>query len=591
MYDDREFLSLAPGAFEVQEFTPSTLCFNVTRQCVDTLTAKIAKNRPLPKAVTNGGNWKQKRRAKRLSKFFDGQFDQSRVWQTLPLIVRDAALFGTGITHNFREGNKIVSERVFPWELRLDPKDAEHGTPRVLYFRRWYDKDVLIEKFPDFAEEIEVAKSPSDEIDMDEWGNPSPDENMVLVVECWHLRSGEEASDGKHAICIPGTTLFYESYDKDYFPFTVLRYSHQLAGFFGTGLAHQLAGIQYEINSTAQQVQEAHYIMGTGVIFVDNNSDVETDTITNGRGMIVRYTNVKPEWHNPQPVHPDTYSYMLSLIPKAYEMTGISQMAAQSQNPLGKSASGAALAQFNDIETERFVLFGRSVEDFCIELAWQFYELAEEVYAEDKSYVVKAGEKKRGQHVLSEVKYADVKMDRDSFTLRVFPTSLLSQTPALRRAEVESWANAGWISREEAFALLDMPDTDRFLSLVTAARETVEEIVDRILDADLDKVDGDEPEVYVYPEPTFNLQLCLSMGMQMYLDARLDGCPTENLTLLSQWLEDVRAEIEKLKPPAPANQLVNPNNAGISPSVAAPGVPAASPEQAMAMNGVAPAAA
>lgn len=572
MYDDREFLSLAPGAFELHDFVPSTLCFNVVRQCVDTLTAKIAKNRPLPKAVTNGGEFKQQRRARKLSKFFDGQFDASSVWKTLPMLVRDAALFGTGIAHNYRVGSKIIHERILPWELRVDPRDAQYGTPRTIILRRWIDRQVVLDRFPEHAEWIEqgLGKSDWEEGGYDDYGT-SLNDDMVLVLEAWHLKSGEDADDGRHTIVVHGKTLVYESYERDYFPFTVLRYTQSICGFFGTGLAQQLTGIQFEINSVAQKVQESHYLMGGGVVFIDNNSDVEFDRLSNGVGIAVRYTNTKPEWHNPQPVHPDTYNFMLSLIPKSFEMTGISQLSAQSKNPLGASASGAALAEYNDIETERFIVFGRAVEDACIDTAWQFFDLAEEIQEDEESYTVRASTRNRGQHVLEQVKYSDVRMDRESFTLRVFPTSLLSQTPALRRQEITELASAGWVNRDEALALLDLPDTEKFLSLSRAAQETVDEIVERILDAD----DPEAPDVYVYPEPAFNLLLCLKRGVQAYLDARLANAPAENLSVLAQWLDDVRQEISK----AAGGQ--GPGN-GATVTEAAP-VTAATPEQPATM--------
>jgi bifunctional pyridoxal-dependent enzyme with beta-cystathionase and maltose regulon repressor activities len=75
-------------------FEPSTLAFNVVRQNVDTLTAKIAKNRPLPMPLTTGGNYEQQRRAKLFGRAIDGQFDLAKVWEVSPVIARDAALFG-----------------------------------------------------------------------------------------------------------------------------------------------------------------------------------------------------------------------------------------------------------------------------------------------------------------------------------------------------------------------------------------------------------------------------------------------------------------------------------------------------------------
>ena len=80
----------------VSAFGPKSLQFNVVRRNVDTTQAKIAKARPLPLALTSGGDFRQRRRAQKLSKFFSGMFDELSVFETSELVARDALIFGTG---------------------------------------------------------------------------------------------------------------------------------------------------------------------------------------------------------------------------------------------------------------------------------------------------------------------------------------------------------------------------------------------------------------------------------------------------------------------------------------------------------------
>jgi hypothetical protein len=579
LYDDSELTGLGPTSWMQYDYEPSKLAFNVIRQTVDTLCAKISKNQPLPTPVTSGGNWQQKRRAQKMGKAIQGQFELSGVWRMSPTIARDTGLYGTGITHNYRVGKTIYHERVFPWEVVVDPREAMYGKPRSFYVRRWVDKYVLIERFPEFEQQI--LECDNKEVEVYDLGYDDTCD-LVLVVEAYHLSSRDledrdpdyesdaqleessitdqpdprrdedgpsEASgpkrpahDGCHIICIGNATLLKEPWRRQYFPFSVLRMGEPLVGWFGTGLAKQLTGLQYTINETASVVQEAHALTG-GYILVEDGSNVDTDKIDNGRGTILKYNGTRPDWINPQPVHPDTWNFILGLIPKAFEMTGVSQLSAQSQKPPGIE-SAVALNTFNDIETERFSMFARAYEEYHIDVAWQFFDLWEEIANEYGTTSIKVQSRDRGQRILKELDYKQIRLDRESFVLDVFPTSLLSKKPAARIEELESFINAGWLTREDAMMLLEMPDLERAGNLILAATRIIEQSIDKMLDAD----DPSDPDVYTYPEPSFNLKLCISKGIQMYLDAKLDGCPDENLQLVLQFITDAK---DLLQPPAP----------------------------------------
>lgn len=558
LYDDSELTGLGPASYDEVAFEPSRLAFNVVRQAVDTLAAKIAKNQPLPMPVTSGGNFRQQRRAKKFGKMIGGQFDAAGVWRLSPTIARDCALFGTGLSHNYRVGKTIIHERVFPWEIAIDARDAMYGKPRVIYMRRWVDRFVLADRFPDFEPEIMAAESDrSDTFDL----GYDDTSDLVLVVEAWHLPSavlddnapdktarGKPLHDGKHVICIANKTLFEEPWRRQYFPFSVLRMSDPVVGWFGTGLAKQLTGLQYTINDTASVVQEAHALSG-GYILVENGSNVDPEKLVNGRGVILKYNGAKPDWISPQPLHPDTMNFVMALIPKAFEMTGVSQLSAQSQKPAGIE-SAIALNTFNDIETERFALFAKQYEEYHIDIAWQFFDLAEEINKEFGSYTVKVATRERGSRVLDEIDYANVRLDREQFVLEVFASNLLSKKPAARLQEIEQLINAGWISPEDGKELLEFPDLERFGNLSQASSRIIAECIDRILDAEDPYAEG----VYTYPEPEFNLKMCVAKGLVMYLDAKLEGAPQENLDMVLQFVADAQAQLAQAAASAPAPQ-------------------------------------
>jgi hypothetical protein len=553
LYDDSEMAGLGPSSYSMTEFEPSTLAFNVIRQNVDTCVAKIAKSRPLPMAVTAGGNYSQQKRAKLFNRFIEGQFDQCDVWRVGRQLARDAALFGIGIAHNFRVGSKICHERVFPWEIDVDPREAQYGAPQTLYMRRWVDRLVLAHRFPQFAGEIEVCRySPNDET-TDLGFDESAD--LVLVVEAWHLRSGEDADDGKHTITIANATLLSEDYERDNFPFSILRMSDPVQGFFGTGLAKLLTGLQYTINDCAARYQEDMH-MSSGYILLEEGSGVEQGHLDNGPLKTLSYRNVPPQWVYPQPGHPDRWKFFTGLIPLSFQATGVSQMGATSQKPAGLN-SGEAIRAYDDIESERFLLFGRAFEEYFIDVAWQFFDLAEEIAESEGSFKVRTSGRAHGRRVLFEIDYAEARLDRDTFKLFVFPTSLLSKQPSARLEQVKELAQAGWLSPEESKMLLDFPDLERVQNLEQAAHEIVEAIIERLLDGD-----PEDPDLYVAPEPMFNLALCAAKGQHAYLLAKLDGADEGNLALLRQFVVDAQNEMKRaqqaMAPAAPPGAMPQP---------------------------------
>lgn len=539
LYDDSEMAGLAPNGQGPVEYEPAQLAFNVVRQSVDTLSAKIAKNQPLPTPVTSGGNWQQKRRAQKFAKAIEGQFEISGVWRTSPAIARDCGLFGTGITYNYRVGRTIYHDRILPWEIRIDRRESMGGRPRNVYLRRWVDRYVLAERYPEHREAILDTSSPEAE-DFDIGYDDTCD--LVLVVESWHLPSkvvedDTEEHDGWHAICVEEKTLLKEPYARQSFPFAVLRMQDPVFGWFGTGLAKQLTGLQYTINQTAEVVQESHALSG-GYILVENGSNVSTDKLQNGRGLVLNYNGTPPQWISPDPLHPDTWRFARDLIPMAFEMSGVSQLSAQSQKPPGVE-SAVAMNTFNDFETERFALFAKQYEEYHIDIAWQFFDLMEEIQKEFGGLKIQTTSRERGQRFLKEIEYKKVRLDRSAFTLQVWSTSLLSKKPSARIQEIEQFINIGWLSPEDGRMLMDFPDLERTNNLMTAAHRIIEDALERMLDAE----DVDAEDVYTYPEAAFNLKLCVVKGLQTYLDAKVDGCPDENLQLILQWVDDAKSQL------------------------------------------------
>ena len=85
---------------------------NVVQSCCDTVTQKIAKNKPKPMFLTEGGDWEMQEKAKLLDKYMVGQFYAMDLYAKGVRSFLDASVFGTGALKFFVQDGKICSERV-----------------------------------------------------------------------------------------------------------------------------------------------------------------------------------------------------------------------------------------------------------------------------------------------------------------------------------------------------------------------------------------------------------------------------------------------------------------------------------------------
>ena len=554
LYGNLNVLGLSTESYSVSANTTDRVTLNIVQSCCDTVTNKIAKNKPKPTFLTSGGDYKLKRKAKKLEKFVQGQFEAVQMYAKAPFVFKDGAVFGTGALKIFREGDEIKAERTFISELKVHLTEAMHGNPRSLYQVKVMPREVMAKLYPKFADKIKQAKR------AEQGSSPSHANlsNNILVVEAWHLPSAKGAKDGRHAICIENATLMVEGWERDYFPFVFSRWSQRLLGFWGQGLAEQLTGTQVEINKILRTIQLAFHLC-VPKMMVEQGSKVVPAHLNNEIGGILKYFGTKPEWVHFQSVHPELFAHLERLYQKAYEIAGISQLAAQSKKPAGLD-SGKALREFNDIESERFMLVGQAWEQFFMESARQLVDLAKEIFLEKGEYAVTV----KGRKFIETIDWAEVDLADDQYSMQIFPTSLLSSTPSGRLQDVQDLIQAGFIDKANGLRLLDFPDLESYTSLANAAIEDIEAMIEAMVDR------GE----YMPPEPFQDLALGVKMMQSAYLKAKADNVEEEHLELLRRWMEEANA---KLTPPAPPASA--PGVAGSPEGLpAGPELPGASPQ-------------
>ena len=554
LYGNRDFYGYTPFTHDrVYAAERSTL--NVVKSVCDTAVSRLSRSQPRPRFITHGGNWSLKRRARNLEKFVSHAFYAARFNMLAPKILMDAAVMGTGVMKVFRHGQEITFERVFPGEVFVNQADGFYGEPRTFYQRKFIDREVLLDMFPQYANQIRNADRTTNDMD---YGVDSL-VDQIEVVEGWHLPSGPDTNDGRHCIVITNATLYDEPWEKGYFPFVFVRWTDRLLGFWGMGIAEDIMGIQLEINRLMIRINKALHLMAVPRIYVENNSKVRKSFFNNDVGTIIPYTGTPPQIAAPPVLPREVFDHLEMLYARAFEIAGITQMAATGRKPSGLD-SGVALREYQDIESLRFTTVSRQYEQMYIEAAKQVVDLGKDIYAEDNEYSVVLSKDK---NTIEAVDFSEVDMEADDYVLQVHPSSSLPVTPAGRLAFVEQMISLNLLGPDEAKRLLDFPDLEAQLSLDRAASMLIDRNIEFMLD------DGR----YMPPPPYQDHTLALKKVQAALQNAEQNGVPEDRLDLLRQYLVSTHQMMQR----AQMQQMAMAQGAMVPGAPPAPGAGGASP--------------
>jgi hypothetical protein len=528
----------------MDKFAVNAVTLNVVKSACDTLAAKISSKKPQPLFQTDDGDFKIQRRAKYLTQYISGVFDSCGVYETGQDCFLDSLVLGSGIMHVFidQDEKEIACERVFIDELLVDDQEAKYGKPRQIHRCKLVSRDVALELYPDFETEIMNATVGSESIE--DYRTTADD---IMIIESWHLPSSKKSADGRHTICIDNATLLSEPYKKNYFPFVKLDRGKRF-GYWGSGLAEELSGIQFEINNVLKTISKAHQLIAVPRVYVDSTSNVNTKTITNEVGGIVKYSGGNPPiFQTATGMNPETYNYVDSLYKKAYEISGISQLSAASVKPAGLD-SAVALREYSDQTTERWLLTAQRYENFFLQIAKIVVDLSKDLYADNPELKIKATNPYtngvKGGKFLGQIDWKDCDLSEDKYTMELFAVSPLPSTPAGKLSMIQELVQAGMMDKDVALSLLDFPDLDRFMSLKNAAIDDAEMVIGQILE------DGECSE----PDPYMNLGLTLRLAQSSYLRAKTQkGVKENNMELLRKFIDRCQDLMSAPTAPAPSN--------------------------------------
>ncbi len=517
--------------------------FNLTAAAIDTLTAKLANIKVQPQAVTNKSTVKGQRLADDINTVLKGVFYNCKVAQKINHAFRGAMIARAEYIHVHIEDGKPQFDAVIQDEVIVDPLDGYYNNPHKMIMRRYVPTHVAIKRWPKFKEQILAAT-----VQGLRQYNTNTYTPCVIVIEAWAKNTYIEK--GRHVICIESFSLVDEEWDKDYFPLVRCQYNEAVVGYLGQSVVDELAPLQQEIDRIMITMQAIMKLSSVPRVFIDTNSLVNDNHITNKVGVIIKYdgkAGVAPQIHNGASMPPELPEQLQFLIEQGFSRIGLSQLDIQGQKPAGV-LSGDALETLQNSGSERWQKLKQMYEQAFIDVAQVLLnELSEQ------NIKIPALDRHIG---LVEINTKKLPKTKGSYILQVYPSSSLPSDISNRLEAVSKMVQLGILPASQIPELFQMPDIDDVISKQSSPMKLMDFILEEM----------EQNEEYIPPEPYYNLEYALSSALQKYSMVKMNKGSEKYLALVRRFINDIRSLMKQAQPMNPMQAPVTPqeptNNGG-----------------------------
>ena len=551
-----------------REFNSDRL--GLVRSAVESAVASVyAPQKPKPQFQTMGATWATRRKAYKLDRICEGIINQRQgrfinVWAFMADASVDAVLQGVAaIKVVANRARKRIEHEVVPHpDIFVDP--AEGRDPQNLFQRAPIDQHLAIAQY---GNKLAIRAAIEGAVQYEWYGlaNSHPRATKCVEIQyAWRLPASKE-EPGKYVACINGTVVDEAEWTAPAFPFEFLVWSHHRDGFWGSGVANEGSQMAEECGELDRRLWFRELIASGQTVYAQRDSVKADDLALNDARKVVFYEGQMPQESVSVPFAPMELEFLQFKVQGFWDAIGISQVSAAARRESNVS-SGVAMITLNDTKAGRQLPKAKRYEEFYVGLANQYVWRLRELAEEDPNYAVKWA----GKTLLREYKFSDADVDDDeAFTVTVAPAAALPHDPAGRQEAVQLMYNNKFIGKETARQLMGWPDLDNEMSLDSAELEYIDMLIERYLDADKESFDMTE---YEAPEGFITNKLgAVRRFAAAWFRARTDSFSlpkaeqlkaTFNLNLLTRWIKEMDAIIQREAEAAAALQSGQPMNPG-----------------------------
>ena len=520
------------GITEENLLTNPYLTLNVTSSCVETCATKIAKAKPKVTFLTKDADRERRELARKLDNWILKTFKKAKVWGEASQAFKSSCVCGLGVLKVYIEKSRVRIKKVPIFDMVFNNAHRGSQTPEEAGEIKFLMLSDLIEMFPSKKEELEEAHG----------------EKMSESIKVYELYRQYK----RHKIFTGKVMLVDEKWEKP-LPYVFFKFEPSDQGVVSVGIAKKLYAIQNSITYILGKTFTSIKNFAVPRIFLPKGTEPTESDLTNLTAQIYEVSSPDgkvPQFSTPPAVHSQVVEILNLLWIRAFEIIGVSQLSAGGAIPRGlENASGTALRNYQQQESERFQLIRSSYEEGFIKLAKLIIKMSSD------SMLPKG------------IKRSEVMEAKED--INIWTSSLLPETPAGKLAMIGDLFNTGMIQGNQALSLLDSPDTNKFLSSETSRMKAIDLSLDRALEKN-------EKPIY---HASLGLDMYLDRARKMFAEIIVEeGEDSSKLPLLTSCIEELEAKVSQQ---TGIQDTLNQLTAG-------QGVPPQTPQEPLATTGAGP---
>lgn len=496
---------------------------NVFAQYCDTWVSHIGNSMPRPMVVPIDGDSDALERAKLLVSYCDATWQRERLLTIRLEAIRDSGLSGLRLIRPYRPapGQPVRLERVHPINIVMD--DALSCTlPSEIYIRRYVSRWALQKMYPEHAEFIRNAPG----VSRTSWLAFKSTLDAIEVWDAWHIPALPPddpdkpwETDGMHALCMDGKTLFAERWPVPRFPGAFARAIPPTYGYWGNTYYDRMVSIQEELNRMTRMEQEALHTNAIPRIFLSQGSRLlDQHILKDNIGELLRVSGPAPVFATPAALGGDVYQRIDRRRIQMSEGWGISQLAAVQMKPAGV-VSEPGFQAYADFQDKRHLPTMQEDAQAQVDLARALIDLERIEYLRNKNHRVPCA---RGVNGISMLPWPDLDIEEGKAALTVMPAGILPSSFTGKLDRIDLLLRMGLIDPQMAQRMLDAPDMQAARSLATATEDRIMSALDSIISRNK----------FVEPQPYWDLQLAKSLWARKINRAEADGVSQDRLDKL-----------------------------------------------------------
>lgn len=582
MYDFQDFPSTVTDAFSHwgEGWFRKSPKSNEIKKTVDAATAWLFSDQPRIEVRANGVPFELRRVLEERSLALDQTVDSVQARLALMDVGRDGWLTGFGCVRPVQYEGRIEYRRLQAHQCWWDPVDAADGKPWMFAVIERWDRQALQAWFRDVKPDYLGVKKGEHERKLNalddvrsvggdwfygadsymppyEWSLRSDGvwanvTDQVLVVHLWRrsTTADEEKADGRYVMMVSATNgrdgivLVDAKYSRRELPVAWWSpYPAPSGGITGLGLAHTLKGHQQAMDRSNHKTQQTLDELGTTKILVDpsnNTHDDKTKAAMAAKGIafIEVAGMIAPQVFEPKALRLDHIQYIDILRRRVQEDSGLGQVIVQGSSQLGANASGAAIVEEEQRQTDRVSDVYERWSAMRLATGERTIEVIEDAIRTDRdfetSFLDQDGSWRR-------MPWSKLHRLNEQYQVTLEPAGALGRSRAGRLQKALEYSAQGLIPADIAKRLLmDSPD----IRAANRAMMAGEDRVNKML-AELSSEDGNHAQSV---DDDLNLPLALQRTNEAIDSAHTSGAKVETIERLRGFKLSIAKRLEANQP-------------------------------------------